>query len=232
METGKRKTSILKLVVAAQLLYVAAAHATTFFSYSSSPTSWVGGGESVMVSPADGFDFLVFRNFDQGISFAIDDFATNPDFFSTRWWNLDFAAPLDVPLTVGHYVGATRFPFQDASRPGLDFSGNGNGDNTLTGSFDVFEVRYSLSGDVLAFAADFVQFDEGIEDRWSCGIIRYNSSIDLQEIPEPASILLLAPALAFLATVGLWRQLRAPDRRLNLHLIVIQFGGPRVQSLL
>ncbi len=160
--------------------------------YESSPQSWVGGGATVLVTPSNNFDFIAYRNFDSGVSFAVNDFSTNPDFWSTRWWYLDFSAPFDQLLQVGHYSNATRFPFQDFNDPGLDFSGNGRGNNQLSGYFDVQEVSYSPNGQVLSFAADFTQFDENFESRWNKGSIRYNSVIPLLSVPEPHSLALLA----------------------------------------
>ncbi len=51
------------------------------------------------------------------------------------FWFLHLAAPAGQELLPGVYEGATRWPFQDPSTPGLDFSGDGRGCNTLTGRF-------------------------------------------------------------------------------------------------
>ncbi|KPK38103.1 MAG: hypothetical protein AMJ78_10510 [Omnitrophica WOR_2 bacterium SM23_29] len=183
------------VLLVALIVFPVIASANTLLYYTSSPSSWVGHGETVTVSPSDGFDFFVSRNFDQGVSFRIDNLATNPDPWSHKWWLIDFAAPFDAPLQVGHHGNATRFPFQDPSVPGLAFCGNGRGDNTLTGYFDVFEAVYDTNSEVTSFAADFVQYDEGIEDWWNRGSVRYNSEIP---IPEPSTILLFGFGLASL----------------------------------
>ena len=160
--------------------------------YESSPQSWVGGGATVLVTPSDDFDFIASRNFDSGMSFAVNDFSENPHFWSTRWWYLDFSAPFNQLLQVGHYSNATRYPFQDFDDPGLNFSGNGRGNNQLSGYFDVREVSYGPNGQVLSFAADFTQFDENFESGWNKGGLRYNSAIPLFSVPEPHSSALLA----------------------------------------
>lgn len=77
------------------------------------------------------------------------------------WWYLDFAAPAGQTLAVGTYDSATRYPFQDASVPGLSVSGNGRGCNTLTGSFTVTEIAIGASGAIEHFDADFEQHCEG-----------------------------------------------------------------------
>jgi hypothetical protein len=90
-------------------------------------------------------------------------------------WSLDFAAPLGQSLRVGDYDGATRFPFQADTRPGLDVSGHGRGCNTLTGRFRVYEVQFDGAGKVISFAADFEQHCEGGASALF-GAIRYNST--------------------------------------------------------
>jgi hypothetical protein len=77
------------------------------------------------------------------------------------WWFLDFAAPAGQTLAVGTYDSATRYPFQDASVPGLSVFGNGRGCNTLTGSFTVTEIAIAAGGAIDHFDADFEQHCEG-----------------------------------------------------------------------
>ncbi len=79
------------------------------------------------------------------------------------WWHMRFAAPQGETLATGTYDGATRFPFQDPSDPGLDVFGDGRGCNTLTGSFTVTQIAFDDAGAVQSFDADFVQHCEGAE---------------------------------------------------------------------
>jgi len=72
-------------------------------------------------------------------------------------WTLSFAAPKASPLAPGQYDNATRFPFEDASMPGLSVSGDSRGCNSLTGSFKVISVNVANN----QFAADFIQHCEG-----------------------------------------------------------------------
>jgi len=65
-----------------------------------------------------------------------------------------------MPLRVGTYDGATRWPFQRDSDPGLDISGEGRGCNTLTGRFVVREADFTASGQVRQFWATFEQHCE------------------------------------------------------------------------
>jgi hypothetical protein len=155
---------------------------TTAFYFTSSPTSWVGGGQTELITPADGYTFDASQNFDNGVSLSITNFPIK------EWWYLDFAAPNNVPLTPGTYLGAARFPFQNPGQPGLSFTGDGRGDNILTGYFNVLEVQYGSGNSIISFAADFVQYDEGNMDWWNQGSIRFNSSLP---IPEPRTLSLL-----------------------------------------
>jgi hypothetical protein len=167
----------------------------TSFFFNSSPSSWVGGGGALEITPDDNFVFSASRNFDQGVSFSINDFGINPDFWSTRWWYLDFASADGSPLQVGSYENATRFPFQAPGVAGLTFAGNGRGDNTSTGSFEVLQADYAADGSVLAFAANFTQYDEGIKEWWNVGGIRYNATVSTS-VPEPSSLVILMMGLA------------------------------------
>ena len=78
-------------------------------------------------------------------------------FGSNHFFSLDFAAPNGLTLTVGAYPGATRFPFQALTEPGLAVFGDGVGCNMLTGSFTVLEAVYDANG-VVSFDATFEQF--------------------------------------------------------------------------
>ena len=205
----------IALVSVPLAVFAANAAPITAFYYTSSPASYVGHGETVTVTPAEGFQFTANPNFDNGVSFAINDFLTNPDFQKTRWWYLDFAAPFSALLTVGFYDHATRFAFQHAENPGLDVRGNGRGNNMLTGFFEVLEAVYAADGSVLKFAADFTQFDEGLADWWNRGSIRFNSDTPLiiSQAPEPSTGLLLFAALLAVATVGHRRRRERADDR-------------------
>jgi hypothetical protein len=142
------------------------ASAATYLYFNSEPGDYIGGGQEQTWTEDDGI-FSISRNFDEGVSV---------DFNGTDWWYLDFAGPGDVELSVGPYENAERFPFQSPTLPGLSVSGNGRGCNTLTGRFDILEVEYDPSGNVVSFAADFEQHCEG-DDPALFGSIHYNSSI-------------------------------------------------------
>jgi hypothetical protein len=96
---------------------------------------------------------------------------TTPD---GDWWSLSFAAPAGNILRVGDFDGATRYPFQSASVPGMSISGHGSGCNQVTGRFRIHQIDFDGVGGLKAFAGDFEQHCEGMAPAL-VGAIRYNS---------------------------------------------------------
>jgi hypothetical protein len=72
---------------------------------------------------------------------------------------LQFDAPGDADLTVGSYTGATRYPF-NTTEPGIDFSGNGRGCNTISGEYFIDDFAYDAQG-TTRLAARWVHRCEG-----------------------------------------------------------------------
>jgi hypothetical protein len=140
------------------LSLVSPASAATFLSFTSELGDYIGGGASTTFTHNDGY-FRVSNNFDNGVSIGFSDFA----FGGNNFWSLNLAAPGQTALVPGAYEGATRFPFQSSAEPGLDFSGNGRGCNTLTGRFNVQNIVYDSYGEPASFQADFEQHCEGAE---------------------------------------------------------------------
>jgi hypothetical protein len=89
-------------------------------------------------------------------------------------WSLTFSAPEGATLAVGAYHGATRPAF--ARFNGLEVSGNGRGCDSLTGWFQVLEIAFDSSGQIVRFAADFEQHCNN-QTAALFGAVRYNSSI-------------------------------------------------------
>src|SRR5881396_196803 len=123
----------------------------TAFYYTGSPLSGVTRGKTATVTPADGYRFsAVFgagsNGYSDYVGIQVDNFSIN------QWWSVRLAAPSGRPLTAGSYLNATRF--EDSTNPGLDFNGNGAGNNQLTGFFKILEVTVD-NGQLVSFAADF-----------------------------------------------------------------------------
>ncbi|HMO51926.1 MAG TPA: hypothetical protein PKA21_12445 [Kiritimatiellia bacterium] len=159
----------------------------TYFSFDSAPLEMVGQSRTdYYVSPDTDWSFSVSRNFANGIT--VDIRSNDPEApWTNYYWRLSFAAPLAEPLTPGIYENATRYPFQETAEPGLAVSGNHRGYSRVSGFFEIFEVVYGLSGEVLSFSADFTQYGDKSPDAWLVGEIRYNATM----IPEPTSVLLV-----------------------------------------
>ncbi|APV50827.1 hypothetical protein BWI17_14705 [Betaproteobacteria bacterium GR16-43] len=104
---------------------------------------------------------------------------------SAGGYTLDVVAPQGAVLGAGPYESAARYPFQGNS-PGLNFSGNGRGCNTLTGRFVVLAVSFNGSGGISSLAVDFEQHCEGgTAALW--GELRINSALPLTVEKPPGS---------------------------------------------
>ena len=191
------------VVVAILLLTGTASAQTTRLFLNSQPGDYIGGGIQQTITTATG-GFTATQNFGGGVSIQFS--SSQPGTF--LFWTLDFAAPGNAPLTIGVYENATRFPFQAATEPGLDVSGDGRGCNMLTGRFEVLEVTYGTNGTVKSFAADFEQHCEG-QPPALIGSIRFNSSTAIPSrcLSRVTSVVGLKDEVAALhtspATIGL-----------------------------
>jgi len=103
-------------------------------------------------------------------------------------WTLDLAAPAGQALAVGTYTGATRFPFNSGSEPGLSLFGDGRGCNTVTGSFTVSKVDFGPNGYVQDLDATYEQHCEG-------GTSALTGQVHIVNPPPPA-VLTLGLAVA------------------------------------
>lgn len=199
----KKSIQLISLIV---LLFLANTSfaAAMIFSFESSEQSWIGQGESVTVTPDDGYIFSS-RQFGNALSFGIASLNSpfGPDWDPSsgepyNYWDLELAAPFGQVLEVGLYDNAARYPFQDAAQPGLTFSGNHRGNNQLSGFFEILEISFNGIGEIDSLAVDFTQYDENNPDWWNKGQLRFNSDVPLSPVPLPASIWLFFTGLAFL----------------------------------
>jgi hypothetical protein len=157
------------------------------------------------ISSTNGYVSNVSINGQNGVSFTLN----TPSFSSS--WGLDLSSATLTLLQPGLYLNATRYPFNVDNSPspntnGLNFDGNGEGNNTLTGEFVVLQALYS-GNTLTSFAADFIQNDTGNPVGVDYGSIRYNSSVPLDVetggkytlVPEPtiAELFVLAIPLLF-----------------------------------
>jgi len=145
-------------------VWMSTANFRTDISFNTSPQTqltmqsdagdYIGAGKNAFYALADGVFSAQLAN-DNAISITFH----TPGY--SHWWYLNFAAPNGVPLTVGVYEGATRYPFEASNVPGLSVYGDGRGCNTLTGSFEVKEIHYGANNVIESFWASFEQHCEG-----------------------------------------------------------------------
>ncbi|MFJ8713102.1 hypothetical protein ACIRD9_07875 [Streptomyces violaceus] len=127
-----RATATLALALAMAtgttgLLSGAEAHALPVtegsFSFGGDEDDYISGGQSYAYATASQDRMNVSGNTDNRVvTVSVD--GANGD-----WWTLNLAAPSGKTLTPGTYTGATRYPFNDGTEPGLSLSGNGRGCN-------------------------------------------------------------------------------------------------------
>ena len=127
----------------------------SFLSFRSQTGDCIGGGQSLTFTPTESQFSSMVNQDNREIAVSV----SPPGSF----WFLNMAAPAGQQLVPGTYQGATRWPFQEPSTPGLDFSGDGRGCNTSTGQFQVLEAVYAPLGYVQRFHATFEQHCEGAE---------------------------------------------------------------------
>ena len=113
----------------------------SYLRIESSPGDYIGQGKNYAYEKDD----LVIRGSGQGIRCQVGDFSN---------WTLNLSAGQNRTLDVGEYRDAKRQPFSGES-PGIEFSGNCRGSNTLSGEFRIWELE--MKGDqVIRLAVDFV----------------------------------------------------------------------------
>lgn len=160
----------------------------TFLHFESDPGDYIGAGQEKLLSIANGCVITAAAN-NGGVRFSID----NNNYTSYELeedWDLELSAAVGSIFGLGDYEDAQRDPFKESGHPGLEFSGDGRGSNTLTGNFQVLELAYDNEGNILRFAANFEQHSEGGKPALY-GQIRYNSAVPL---PPPRPVQVVAAA--------------------------------------
>ena len=146
--------------------------------YYSDAGDYIGGGQEVTFNAGDGNFTASSYSYGSGtnasFSFSSADYS--------NWWSLNLMTPDGSPLKVGAYPQSQRWPFQAAGYAGMDFSGDGRGCNTSTGSFRVLDIQHDASGNLTSLAVNFIQHCEGAAPALR-GQVRFNSDIPLSAKP-------------------------------------------------
>src|SRR6266516_668219 len=122
----------------------------TVIQLQSDPGDYIGAGKSYEYTKAD----AIITVGDTGGRFSLE-------VTGDEHWSADFVLPsANTSLQPGTYTGLTRYPFSDPAKGGLDWSGEGRGCNTLTGSMTIDTAKYDGST-LTALDLRFEQHCEG-----------------------------------------------------------------------
>jgi len=137
----------------------------TYLSFDSEVYDWVGLGQRFTLTPLEG-----------NITLERVGHAVHVEFYGSTVWSLRFAPSAGALLTPGAYEGATFYPFQSPTTPGLNVFGDGRACGMVDGRFTVREAEYGTSGEVLRFAADYEQHCH-LSGPALFGSVRFRSSV-------------------------------------------------------
>ena len=116
-----------------------------------SADDFISAGQDVSLDPADS-EFTVIADVPGKLSITIET--------SDTWWSIDVATPDGEPFVERNYSNAERM--SHGGSPEIDIGGDGRGCNETLGGFEVTDVAYDDTGELLHFAASFEQYcDDG-----------------------------------------------------------------------
>lgn len=164
-------TKVVGVICLAVINSIAVAQTSSYLYYFSSDGDYIGQGQEQTLSSTDGTVTASASGANDSVSFSWDG--------ASIFWNLVLKTANDVVLAIGNYEDAVR-AVASTTNPGLDFSGDGRGCNTLAGRFVVYEVTFAGPGNVTSYAADFEQHCEVVGPAL-LGRVRYNSAVPFDE---------------------------------------------------
>jgi hypothetical protein len=163
------KLSILLIIALSSSMAFAAAQ--TVLILNSQPGDWVGAGQQLSFTPADG-PFTVAGTVTGGLQV----FFHTPDY--SHFWYVAFGPPNSRKLATGQYEGAQSVVYPSI-HPDLQVSGDGRGCETV-GRFFLSDLAFNLDGTVARVAIDFEQHCTGVSIGPALyGSVRYNSGSKL-----------------------------------------------------
>jgi len=124
----------------------------TYFTYTSDPGDYIGGGRSARLSPPS-------NPISAGVRCDLNWFIAQVGPL-TNSWDISMNAPPEQAMDYGTYTNATGNA-RVRGRAGLRISGEGRGCNTSTGTFTVKEIGWGSNNRVVRFKATFEQHCEG-----------------------------------------------------------------------
>ena len=162
-----------RVVALIGLLVVAdAAGAATYIQLDSRAGDYIGGGIQRTFTPADG---PITASVSASGDVVTVDFAGG----ALGSWSFSFDTASGAPFAPGSYAGATRYPFNSPTQPGLDASGDGRGCNVSSGRFVVYEAAFTGTT-VDKLAVDFEQHCENAQPALF-GFVRIGSDVAIPD---------------------------------------------------
>jgi hypothetical protein len=98
-------------------------------------------------------------------------------------WSLSLSAPIGGLLVPGTYTGATGYPLNSGSAPGISVFGDGRGCDSYYGTFTIYQIASDSTGALTQLNATFTQTCDAITSPPLVGFIRYNAT---EPTPVPA----------------------------------------------
>lgn len=129
----------------------------------------IENGNSFSFTPVDGV-FTAAKNQGNGVSAYF-----NSSKYS-HYLSLDFAAPSNRVITVGRYMDAAYYPYQQPDEPGLNVIDDYGFSHSVTGWFEVKQIAFGAGNEVQQFWATFEQHIDGMIPALR-GEIRFNAEI-------------------------------------------------------
>ena len=126
------------------------------------------------------------------VGFAFDNTAA-VGAINSQSWDLNFSNKQNSYLGVGDYENAALSPI-NPNQPVLSFYGNGGGPDSITGNFEVLEAEYDTAGNLLKFAANFLEYADGSAQAIR-GEVRYNSTLGLPDYQTQVSVVATVPSV-------------------------------------
>ena len=118
--------------------------------------------------------------------------------FNSPSYSMYFVAPTNAPLIAGLYTNVHSLQEWNSSQPGLNVSGNGYDCFFVTGSFQIKQVVYGFTNNILALWASFDQHCNGYPSLF--GDIRFNADAPVTLTAPRTNDVTAGHALSFLVT--------------------------------